>query len=573
MTPLLASSGGGTLNKVFLILLYLACDHAAVVDRVHAIGGAGSLVLFLGLYAAVAASLFLCAFIRNNALRIGLGAALSLASIFQQSFEWTTAGPLTYEAFLNLYNATSQIGAAVSQHGWVLAKVTAVAMLLFLGIALPPRRALAPWLTVSAPLLAMSGLSAILYVRGGEGTTALPATYSTLAFAGLAGGEWLAEDDSPREQVTIARRSPARSQDVVILVDESIAGNYLDINNPNGVHSGLAEPRPGIRFTNFGYAAAIHKCSANSNVALRYGGTPENYREALSRWPSIWSYAHRAGLRAVYIDGQSTGGHLQNMMTRQERAEIDEFVQLDDVPVVDLDQRIATLLAHYINNGRPDLIYVNKVGAHFPVRDKFPLDRAPYQPTLARGGNALVAWTSDRTGFDGKADEWVRYRNSYRNTVAWNVGTFFDRLLSTADLRNATILYTSDHGQDLHERGNPGNNTHCGADNASQEEGLVPLGIIESSDRRSLDWARNLAANRNSSSDFRLFPTALVLMGYDRGAVRTRYGLPLDEADKPNMAYNVDFFPVLGRKPRYRHIDVSAVITPLNSDYTVVTHR
>ena len=561
------------MGKIILILLYLACDHEAVITRIHAIQSSVALGLFVALYAAIAASLFLCAYIRNHTARIALATLLSLASIFQQSFEWTTSGPLTYEAFLNLYNATGHIGAALAQHGRVLAEVTAVALLLFLGIALPPKRILSSRLAFVAPVLALTGLSTMLYARGGEGSTALPATYPTLSFAGLLFGEWLTEDDGPRETVQMVRSRRPLSQDIVMLVDESIAGNYLDINNRFGVRSGLAERRPGVRFTNFGYAAAIHKCSANSNVVLRYGGTQDNYREALARWPSIWAYAHQAGMRTVYIDGQSTGGALQNMMTPQERDEIDEFVQFGGQPVMERDQRIAALLAQHINNGKPELIYVNKLGAHFPVRDKFPVERAQYEPALDRGQDSPIAWTSDRTGFSGSADEWVRYRNSYRNTVAWNVGEFFDRLLAAADLRNATILYTSDHGQDLHERGNPGNNTHCGAENAAQEEGLVPLAVIESSDRTSLDWAKNLAANHNISSDFRLFGTALVLMGYDRGSVRARYGIPLDEPGGPQLAYNVDFFPILGRKPQYRPIDLKSVIAPMASDYSAPINR
>lgn len=558
--------------KCFLILAYLVCDYAAVVARLQALQGGAALVFF-GLYLAVSASLFACAFLRNSGLRIGFAMLFAASSIFQHSFEWTTSGPLTYEAFLNLYNASGQAGLALAQHGRVLGEATLVAALLFAGIALPPRRILSARLAIAAPVLALTGLSSMLYARGGEGTTALPATYPTLSFAGLMLGEWLAADDSPREPVTLARSGAPRAQDIVLLIDESIAGNYLDINNPMGVRSGLADVPDGVRFTNFGYAAAIHKCSANSNIVLRYGGTADTYREALARWPSIWAYARQAGLRTVYIDGQSSGGELQNLMTAQERAEIDDFVQFDGVPVIERDQHIATLLAQHINNGKPELIYVNKLGAHFPVRDKFPAHRAPYKPVLDRGRESLLTWTSDRSDFAGRADEWVRYRNSYRNTVAWNVGAFFDRLFAAADMKNATILYTSDHGQDLHERGNPGNNTHCGAENAAQEEGLVPLGVIESTGVASLDWSKHLAANRNASSDFRLFSTALLLMGYDRAAVRARYGAPLDEAAPAALAYNVDFFPTLGRKPQYRPIDVKSVITPPASDYTGLGRR
>lgn len=554
--------------KILLILIYLACDYEAIVRRLHSIEGIASLGAFLVLYALMVASLLLCAFIRNHTIRIGLAVAFSLASVLQHSFEWTTSGTLTYEALVNLYNASGQIGDAMAQHGHVLIKVMLVALLLFLGIALPSRRfQLDPRLTLASPLVAVGLLSAILYARGGNGSGALPAAYPAISLAGLMAGEQLMKDDGPREDRVLPRTTPPPSKDVVLLVDESVTGNYLDINNRYGVRSGLREPRAGARITNFGYAAAVARCSANSNLVLRYGGTQENYREAYAHWPSIWRYAHAAGMRAVYIDGQSGNGALQNMMTPQERAEIDDFVQLDGVPIIDRDMHIAALVAERINNGRPEFIYVNKIGAHFPISDKYPEALTRYQPAFARGQSQFVSWTSDRSGFTGKPEEWKRYRNSYRNTLLWNVGEFFDRLLPNADLGKATIIYTSDHGQDLHERGNPGNNTHCGADNAAQEEGLVPLAVIDSATGPSLDWARSLAANRNRSNAFRIFPTLLALMGYDRAAIHERYGFPLDEPGRDDFSYNINFSPLLGKKPEFRPIDLRAVADPPISDY------
>ena len=563
-----------TMIKILLILSYLACDYQAFVDRLASVGGGAALVVFFALYALLAASLFLCAFIRNHAVRVALAALFSVASVFQQSFEWTTQGAFTYEAFLNLYNASGQIGDAIAQHGQVLFKTILVAALLFLGIALPARRArFDPRFAPAALLIAFGSLSGLLYLRGGEGSRALPAAYPAISYATLMAGERLLEDKGPRERVAIHRDAAPVARDIVLLVDESVSGNYLDINNRNGVRSGLLEPRPEMRLVNFGYAGSIHRCSANSNVVLRYGGTQKNYQQAITHWPSIWSYARQAGLRTVYIDGQSTGGELQNMMDKAERRQIDEFIQFDGTPAVERDMRIAATVADRINNGRAEFILVNKVGAHFPIQDKFPETFTHYRPVLARGDHPLAIWTSDRTGFNGSAQEWVRYRNSYRNTLLWNVGTFFDRLLDKADLSKATIIYTSDHGQDLHERGNPGNNTHCGAEFAAQEDGLVPLAVIEGANGRSLDWASALAANRNGSNHFRIFPTLLVLMGYDRPEVRERYGLPLDEAGEPALAYNVNFYTYLGRMPEFRKIKLEEIVDPPVSDYKALVRK
>jgi glucan phosphoethanolaminetransferase (alkaline phosphatase superfamily) len=560
--------------KILLILSYLACDYQAFGERLSSVGGGAMLAVFLALYALLASGLLLGAFIRNHPVRLTLATLFAAASIMQQSFEWTTQGAFTYEAFLNLYNASGQVSEAVAQHGHVLAKAVLAAALLFLGIALPPRRPRIDQRLAAAGLsLAFLSLSALLYLRGGEGSRALPAAYPALSYVTLMTGENLMKEDGPREKVTIHRDTRPVTRDIILLVDESIAGNYLDINNPNGVRSGLNQNRPGIRTVNFGYAGSVHRCSANSNVVLRYGGTQANYQRSIVNWPSIWSYAKKAGLRTVYLDAQSNGGALQNMMTMAERREIDDFVQFDGVPAVERDMRIANILADRINNGRPELIYVNKIGAHFPIQDKFPENYTQYQPVLPRGDHPLAIWTSDRTGFDGTPDQWVRYRNSYRNTLLWNVGTFFDRLFAKADLNNATIIYTSDHGQDLHERGNPGNNTHCGAENAAQEEGLVPLVVIEGANTPTLNWAPAAKADHNGSNHFHIFPTLLTLMGYDRAAVKERYGPALDEAAPPALAYNINFYTYLGKAPEFRKIDASRIVDPPSSDYIRAAHK
>lgn len=555
--------------KIVLLIVYLASDYRTVLARLQSLDGIKSLVVFTGLYAALVTGLVAAAFIRRPLIRFVLASLFAVASILQFSFEWTTTGPLTYASFSNLYASASSIDQSVAQHGLVLIQAIVAALLLFAGIAIPPRRfALRTRWAMWVPAMACGVLTTILYLRGGEGSRALPAAYPSISYLGFHVAEELSRYRGPREKPALPRTGPVRSDDLVVLVDESIAGNYLDLNNPAGVRSGLLDPRVGVRVTNFGYASSIGKCSSNSNVALRYGGTQQNFAKAEMHWPSIWAYAKAAGLRTVYIDAQSEHGHMQNMMTAQERAEIDEFIQFDDVPAIDRDMQIAKVLADHINNRLHEFIYVNKLGAHFPIAGKYPEDMTRYRPALPRSKIDFLAWTSNRDTFTGTAQNWVQYRNSYRNTLDWNVGVFFDRLLAKADLRRATIVYTSDHGQDLHERYNPGNNTHCGADNSAQEEGLVPLAIIESSSRKSLDWNTNLAANSNASSDFRIFPTLLALMGFDRAVFTDRYGLPLDQVAHDNFAYGTDFAaPLLGQKPHFRPIDIKTVVSPPASDF------
>lgn len=556
------------MTKLLLILAYLLCDLPTLIERLEGLGLSASLVVFLALYGVFASLLFASAFIRNHLVRVALAALLAGASVFQQSFEWTTAAPLTYESFLNMMAAQGQVAEALAQHGAVLLRTVPIGLLLFAGIALPPKTHLVPaWAPLAAPVLSFAVMSGMLYLRGGEGTRALPAALPPLSFAALKTLEDLRNPPGPRQKVATPRGAALAEGDIVLLVDESIAGNYLDINNAQGVRSGLAHPPAMIRAVNYGYAASVHFCSANSNLVLRHSGTRETYQEAIARRPSIWAYARAAGMRTVFIDAQMGRLQLQNMMTKVERREIDHFVQFDGVPVVERDMAAGKLLARLLHNGRREFIYVNKIGAHFPVADKFPASMTHYRPVMKHSSGMGFTWSSDRTGFTGTAREWVEYRNSYRNTLLWNVGSFFDRLLASGDLGGATIIYTSDHGQDLHERGNPGNNTHCGTVKAAQEVGVVPMVVLEDTAARTLDWETQARARHDGMSHFRIFPSLLALMGYDRNTLKPFYGPALDEPEPDDFTYNLVFQTHLGRKPEWQKIELDEIVSPPVSDY------
>ena len=552
--------------KQVLIIAYLLCDHGTVLARITALGPSFSLALFIGLYALTAASLFLTASIRNTPTRLTFAAIFAMGSIVLQSYEWGTRQKLTYSAFLMLIDSRGDIGDALYQYGPTLQTVVPLGLLLFVALALPPRQDRLPgWLTASAPITTVALLTAILFYRGGEGAQALPAPFAPAAYAIIQGGVALTTKTG-RDPVTLPRTSRTDDRDIILIVDESISAQYFDINHPDGVRTGLGDKPRGISITNYGYAAAILNCSAGSNATLRFGGTRENYRRMATAGPTIWSYARQAGMKTAYLDAQRNHGELQNLMTPQELTEIDDFVQMDDVPILERDVTLAAMIAQYTRNGRADFVYVNKVGGHFPVHDRFPDSMMQYRPTLHRGQYVHASDTGQKKGFAGTPEDWRRYRNSYRNTLLWNVGEFFDRLFAKADFSRATMIYTADHGQDLHERNTPGSGTHCGT-NPAQEEGLVPLVVLEGDGAATLDWKRHIATNRNAMSHYRIFPTLLALMGYRQDSFREEYGEPLTSPAKDPFTFNIDYYTLLGRQPTWRKIELSRIPAPPTSDY------
>ncbi|MHB2247357.1 sulfatase-like hydrolase/transferase [Pseudomonas fitomaticsae] len=549
--------------KELLLIIYLLLYFEYYLDRLNAMGMGLAVLLFGAMFLTLTFALLLTAYIRQTFIRHLFALTMFVSAVFFDVYTRVTADYLTYSSFVSLVYSGGFIQEAAYQYRGAIIHGLLNGLLLLFGIGLKPRHAIAVpnVLRIAAPLCGVLLLSAVLFVRAGEGARGLPIMYTPLAYLNLFGYEALHNTVGPREPVTLARNGLAVGHDIVLIIDESISGNYLDINAPFGVHSNLKQARPGVEIFNYGYAASIANCSADTNITLRYGGTRADYMRINSTLPSIWQYAKKAGMRTVYIDAQRTGGNLQNLMNDAEKKDIDEFVQFDQTSVRDRDMAAAAKLIELLNDDTPELVLINKVGAHFPVHDKYPDAFMAYRPTLPRGQFTEVADTGERTGFNGQPDDWVLYRNAYKNTVLWNVGEFFSRVFAQANLNNALLIYTSDHGQDLHERGNPGLNTHCGGDPV-EEEGLVPLVVIQGDQLQTLDWSAQLAANKDRSSHYNIFPTLLQLMGYDLPGIEAVYGKPLSVATADEFTFNYRFNARLGAKPEWKHIDLNSIVTP-----------
>ena len=249
------------------------------------------------------------------------------------------------------------------------------ALLLLLGIGLSTHRAgrAHSKKLIAAPLLILLVLAGILFIRGGDGARGLPPGYTGAAYSLLYGYERSTDVVAPRGPVSLPLVRPLNGDgDIVLLVDESISGQYLDINSDRGVYSGLKAPGKGVAVHNFGLAVSIAHCSAAVNYTLRHGGTRDDYVRINGTMPSIWSYARKAGLETVYIDVPRTDRIFNNMMDEAEAKDIDRWIQFDDVPIQRRDHAAADALAGLLNDGKRQFIYVQKIGAHFPIHDKYP---------------------------------------------------------------------------------------------------------------------------------------------------------------------------------------------------------
>jgi len=547
--------------KLALFALWLALAVAPdAVMRIAGLEGLFAVLAYLALLGWSVVGLVAAAFIPQNLLRWVLAALFAFAAFFASTVAAITGDFLTYDAFINLVGSTGFAGDALRQYGSAFLAPLVLSIVLLFALGLPPQmRFSLPRFTVAIPLAVVASITALLFMRAGDGARGLPASYPAMSYAALYAGESIVNPRRPREEPALPlAEQPGRH--VVLVIDESIAGHYLDFNDPDGVATPLTGPLGEVQLANFGVVPAITNCSVGSNLALRFGGTRKNYTETIASGPSIWAYAKAAGLRTVYIDAQRTDGALHNAMTQDELALIDSFIQFDDVAVLDRDLAAAERLAAELESPRPSLILVNKVGAHFPVHDKFPDSHMTYRPVLPRGGWSDVSDTGSREGFDGSAESWRRYRNSYRNALSWNVGAFFERLLTLADLSSTVLIYTADHGQDLEVQDDVRLSTHCNS-NPRVSEGAVPL-LTLSADPR---WQVPTSA-LGEGSHYRIMPTLLQLMGYEPRAVEARYGPALTSTAAEPDTFNARFNARLGQSPDWRSISEGGLSNPVALD-------
>jgi lipid A ethanolaminephosphotransferase len=537
--------------KVALVLVPLLLPMHWYLLRFEQIQAPAMRAAYVVLLAGCVVATICAAFIRTPWLRVAYALLFAAALAFSYIYQAIVADFMTYDAYVAMLRSRAFIGDAFTQFLPAFLAPALASTVLFLAIAWPPpaplprgRRTVA---AAVAPAAAVLCVTAIVYARGGDGAIGLPGNITPLSYGLLYGMDVARARQGEREDVALAHAGEPLDYDVVLIIDESIRGDFLDVGGADGVASHLLDGYPAVH--SFGLGASATNCSDPSNEILRFGGTRENYAHTTATQPSIFHYARARGLHTVYIDGQRTGGRLQNGMDGYERSVIDEFVQLDDTPVVDRDRRIADLLVEHTRNGRAELILVNKIGAHFPVHDKFPDEFARYQPVLERGRFATVSDTGERSG----DLSWERYTNSYRNALLWNVGEFFRVLLAGADFDHAFMIYTSDHGQDFGEK-DAGFNLHCSPD-PSPYEGLVPMVVLTTTPAWSAATASWATRNFDHTSHYNVFPTLLEVMGYTDPRRQALYGTSLLEPTEDPLTFNYNYHARFGEEPRWRRVE------------------
>ena len=390
------------------------------------------------------------------------------------------------------------------------------------------------------PLFCISFIAVEILQQNGITPSPMPTQFSVWAMLIITATKCLLNPMPKRRGVDWQPQSIGKKQNIILLVDESVRGDYVSFGENNRLTPGLAVLSD--RLTSFGLAASGGNCSSYSNVIVRFGAVPDRISDTAKSNPSLFAFARKAGYRTVYIDAQAgyqaKGTGLQNFMTLAERSEVDGFYVLQMGPGKRAtDFQLADIVAAELKSGQPVFIYANKNGVHYPYHDRYPKDEDVYEPN------------PKSSTLDARAT----MISSYRNGINFTVEKFMLYLFAQADLSNTTMIYTSDHGQ----RFSPGSYPHGMVRNPDPRTGIVPLWAYSSDRATAAAFAEGAKKCEGKASHFLIAPTLYELMGYSRADISLTYpdSMFTGTTTAPRMSTG-DIFGFFGSTALFWEIDL-----------------
>ncbi|VAV96404.1 hypothetical protein MNBD_ALPHA08-730 [hydrothermal vent metagenome] len=539
----------GIFIKLLALAVLVATTNFGFFDRITLLYAAERWVTFffyLAMWGVSLTALIIAAFQPNQAVRILWALLLSISASAAFMYTSISGSNLTVFDALSLWVAKHEASRAMEFYGTSAILAIVVFIASFVIIASPPTpngrwlKFGLKWLfwTPAVPVVLMS---AVILIKEGGGSQALPSQFQPMAVSLVAVEKIFSINTLPRQSVEMVTDRPRAIKNIVMLIDESVRGDYLNWKKANPYTPFLAANKSKI--INFGMAVSGANCSSYSNAILRLGPVRRDLVTTANTNPTIWQYAKRAGYRTVYIDGQSglvkDPGFLQNFMTVGEVADIDRVVRFAGVANPQLDYKLLEVIEKELQSDQPVFIFANKNGAHFPYDKGYPKNQMKFQPTVRQIG----------------ADNVTTRVNSYLNVLAWAVDRFFGQLFDRINLKDTTIIYTSDHGQAVYN----GRMTHCSMTNADPREALVPLLAITQDPALKSRFAKGAVLNSGRASHFLIRSTVLDLMGYPKPAIAGKYGPSMftQGPEKPEFSAG-DIFGVFRKEPNWFSIDLSA---------------
>ena len=446
---------------------------------------------------------------KSASYRYSLFLILLVCLTIDLSYKHINGGELLYDDLVMLGNASEYFGGAISLYFSVISSyfLLVLVFLYFSDLLLTKLLLLFIPTRVSAVLVLVSLFTSYLIIWNTNGYKSsfpsmfkLPALNAYSHLHGLYSGE--------RNSISINPTVPSLFSHVILIVDESVRGDLLQINNSQLKTTPFLSSIATEKLINYGEASSATICSHSSNILLLSGldrqAIPDIKRLSRSN-PTLFQYARKAGFHTTFIDAQSISDKPDGYMTLDDNFYIDDNFQTkrlfpysnsNEVDILSISVIDSIMQTH-----DKSFTYLIKEGSHFPYESSYPETHKIFSPT-----KDIISW-------DRKSKQLIL--NSYYNSLLWNVDHFWYKLDSVLLKHpDVLIIYTSDHGQNIfdHDRITA---SHCYKGKVPREMASVPL-FIYSTDSLFISERKHMESiNDNHLSHFDVFPTVLYSFGYE----------------------------------------------------------
>jgi glucan phosphoethanolaminetransferase (alkaline phosphatase superfamily) len=267
------------------------------------------------------------------------------------------------------------------------------------------------------------------------------------------GFENLREYHGPRDDLRTFHTSQRPLDSIIYVIDESVRGSNLSLNGyPRPTTPFLQFLETEGRLRNLGICVAAGSFSHISNAYLVTGHNafPDDFFRT-DKNPTLFDYAKKMGYETIYVDIDQ--GYLSPLMKAAREGPVrslDRWMTEQSFKErhIDLqttkDPGVARFLSSLLNERGGYFVLVNKKGLHFSYRNRYPNNQAStiWKPVMEAS-----------EPIDPSATGREKLVNTYDNGIRFQVDEFFRVFVSGTENRNYVVLYTSDHGQTLAERG------------------------------------------------------------------------------------------------------------------------
>jgi hypothetical protein len=316
----------------------------------------------------------------------------------------------------------------------------------------------------------------------------------------------------PRNAPFIKPENKGLFKHIIWIVDESVRGDMLGINGAKHQTTPFLKSIKNSYY-NYGIMSSASQYSLGSNLVLQSGLRLDQLPDTnmfFGTNPDIYQYGKQAGYTTYFINGQNKEDLPTNGMTRHDFKNIDHYIAIHkEFPGIvwpQVDTAIVGNIKSILESKKNTFTYINKAGCHFAYTNFYPKLREIFKPSY-KGGEM---WDNATT-----------LKNTYCNCISWSVDEFFRKLVPNLKDKDVIVIYTSDHGVSLLEKGRPVQD--ISPINPLPIRAAVPFLVFTGNKHPELfQYAEN---NLNKLSHFSIFPSTLHLMGYKKEEVNARYGM------------------------------------------------